>query len=997
MPRPTRNAARKPTHDDRITVRGARVHNLKDVSLSLPRDSLVVFTGVSGSGKSSLAFDTIYAEGQRRYVESLSAYARQFLEMAGKPDVDGIDGLSPAISIEQKTTSKNPRSTVATVTEIHDYMRLLWARAGVPHSPATGLPIESQAVSQMVDRVVALPEGTRFLLLAPVVRERKGEFRKEIAAWRKDGYQRLRVDGVVYPIDEVPDLDRKLAHDIEVVVDRLAAGPSIATRLGEGFETALALSDGVAYVDVIGANADVEAKAPKAKGDRGKLARRVAGELAAPERIVLSSRFACPVSGFALEEVEPNLFSFNKPSGACPTCAGLGYHREFDAAKVVPDPDLPLADAVAPWRKDGHPEYGHTIRLVAKALGVDPDTRWKDLPARARKAVLDGTPAGVAVFGQVGRRAVGVRSDYGFQGVMGFLHDRYRHSENSFMGKAVKEDLDRFRTDEACAACAGMRLRPEALCVKVGARSIGDVSRLSVRDAAEWFSGVPAALDGNRREIAARILKEISDRLRFLLDVGLDYLTLDRESGSLSGGESQRIRLASQIGSGLTGVLYVLDEPSIGLHQRDNDRLLSTLRKLRDLRNTVIVVEHDEDAIMAADHVVDVGPGAGVEGGRVVSQGTPLQVMRDRASLTGRYLSGYLEVSPPRPRRRPDPARALRVVNARGNNLKGIDVSFPLGLMTVVAGVSGGGKSTLVLDTLYRAAARRLSGGIDLPAAHDAVEGLGLVDKVVDIDQSPIGRTPRSNPATYVGAFGPIRDWFTNLPEAKARGYKPGRFSFNVKGGRCEACEGDGVRTIAMHFLPDMQVTCEVCEGSRFGRETLEVLYRGHSIADVLAMPVSEAHDLFKAVPAIRDKLATLVQVGLGYVKVGQPATTLSGGEAQRVKLAKELSRRSTGKTLYVLDEPTTGLHFHDIRKLLELLQGLVDQGNTVVVIEHNLEVVAASDWVIDMGPEGGGGGGRVLAEGTPEEVAARGVGPTAPYLAQVLSRRRRALPMAAE
>ncbi len=979
-----------------IRVRGARVHNLRNVDVSFPRDSLVVFTGVSGSGKSSLAFDTIYAEGQRRYVESLSAYARQFLEMAGKPDVDGIDGLSPAISIEQKTTSKNPRSTVGTVTEVNDYMRLLWARSGVPHSPATGLPIESQTVSQMVDRVLALPAGTRFLLLAPVVRDRKGEFRKEIAGWRKDGFQRLRVDGVIHAVDEVPALDRKLAHDIEVVVDRLVVRPDIGTRLGEGFETVLGLSDGIAYVDVVHDADDARARAPKAKGDRGKLARRAAGE-AVPERIVLSARFACPVSGFTIEEVEPNLFSFNRPTGACPTCAGIGSHRSFDPDKVVPDPESPLADAIAPWRKDGHPEYGHTLRLVAKALGVDVATPWKLLPARAREAVLAGTPPGTDVFGTAGRRAVGLRADHGFQGVMGFLADRYRWSDNSYMGKAVKDDLDRFRTDEPCASCAGMRLRPEALCVKVAGLSIGEASRLSVREAAAWFAGVSDALEGNRREVASRILKEIADRLAFLLDVGLDYLTLDRDSGSLSGGESQRIRLASQIGSGLTGVLYVLDEPSIGLHQRDNERLLGTLRKLRDLRNTVIVVEHDEDAILAADHVIDVGPGAGVEGGTVVSQGTPAHVMRDRASLTGRYLSGALEVSPPRPRRVPDPARTLRIVNARGNNLKGIDVAIPLGVMTAVAGVSGGGKSTLVLDTLYRAAARRLSGGIDLPAPHDAIEGLALVDKVVDIDQSPIGRTPRSNPATYVGAFTPIRDWFANLPEAKARGYKPGRFSFNVKGGRCESCEGDGVQTIAMHFLPDVQVTCEVCHGARFGRETLEVTHRGHSIADVMAMPVAEAFELFKAVPAIRDKLGTLARVGLGYVKVGQPATTLSGGEAQRVKLAKELSRRSTGKTLYVLDEPTTGLHFHDIRKLLELLQDLVDQGNTVVVIEHNLEVVAASDWVVDMGPEGGVGGGRVMAEGTPEDIAGRGVGPTAPYLAQVLARRRRAMPLAAE
>ncbi len=982
-----------------ISVRGAREHNLRNVDLTIPRDALVVFTGVSGSGKSSLAFDTIYAEGQRRYVESLSAYARQFLEMMQKPDVDQIDGLSPAISIEQKTTSKNPRSTVATVTEIHDYMRLLWARAGVPHSPATGLPIESQTVSQMVDRVLGLPEGTRILLLAPVAKDRKGEFKREIAEWRKAGYQRLKVDGTIHAIDEVPALDKKLKHDIEVVVDRLVVKPDIGVRLGESFESALSLSDGVAYVEVAGTAAAEEPSGPKVKGAKGKLARAVTGDTPAEaERIVLSAKFACPVSGFTLEEIEPRSFSFNAPAGACPGCAGIGSHRRVDPEKIVPNGDLSLAGgAVAPWEKANHPEYHRTLATLARHFKVPLDRPWKDLPARVRTAILTGTAPGESVLAEARGGVVGFRSDGGFQGIARFLDDRYAWSDNSFMGKAVKEDVDRFRSDEPCKSCGGMRLRPEALCVKVDSLSIGDIAKRSVRDAGAWFDGLEERLDGNRREIARRVLKEIRDRLSFLLDVGLDYLTLDRSSGTLSGGESQRIRLASQIGSGLTGVLYVLDEPSIGLHQRDNERLLGTLRKLRDLGNSVIVVEHDEDAIMAADHVVDVGPGAGVEGGSVVAQGTAAEIMAHPGSLTGRYLSGDLEVSPPRRRRKRDPGRELRVVGARGNNLKGVDVAMPLGVMTAVTGVSGGGKSTLVIDTLYRAAARRLGGGIDVPAPHDAIEGLDQIDKVIDIDQSPIGRTPRSNPATYVGAFTPIRDWFAGLPEAKARGYGPGRFSFNVKGGRCEKCEGDGVQTIAMHFLPDVQVTCDVCKGKRFGRETLEVAYRGHSIADVLDLPITEAHDLFKAVPAIRDKLGTLVRVGLGYVKVGQAATTLSGGEAQRVKLAKELSRRSTGKTLYILDEPTTGLHFHDTAKLLELLHGLVDQGNTVVVIEHNLEVVRTADWVVDMGPEGGDKGGTVMAVGTPEDVARRGRGHTAPYLAEVLGRRRGPALQAAE
>ena len=988
LPRGRRRGRRAPPPRD-IVVVGAREHNLKGVDLTIPRDSLVVFTGVSGSGKSSLAFDTIYAEGQRRYVESLSAYARQFLEMMAKPDVDRIDGLSPAISIEQKTTSRNPRSTVATVTEVHDYMRLLWARVGVPHSPATGLPIESQTVSQMVDRILALPEGTRVLLLAPVVRDRKGEFRKEVAAWGREGYRRLRVDGIVYEVEEVPELDKRLKHDVEVVVDRLVVGEAVRARLSEGFEAALALADGVAYVEVLGEVAAAEPEGPKAKGDRGRLARGAASggvAEAAPGRVVLSSRFACPVSGFTVESLEPKLFSFNQGLGACPACAGLGSHRRVDPLKVVPNPDLSLRrGAVAPFERDGV-AYPRAIEALARHLRVSLDAPWHALPEAARHAVLRGTAPGDAVRGDTSGLP-GFRGG-GFVGVATWLEHRFEAADNSFTGRATKEAIEAFRSDYACQACDGTRLNPKALCVRVGGSDVGAVAKLAISDAATWFSDLEASLSGNDAKIARLILKEIRDRLRFLLDVGLDYLTLDRSSGTLSGGESQRIRLASQIGAGLAGVLYVLDEPSIGLHQRDNERLLGTLRRLVDLGNTVIVVEHDEDAILAADHVVDVGPGAGVEGGRVVAEGTARQVTRNRASLTGRYLSGELVVSPPRSRRPRVPGRELVVVGARGNNLRDLTVAFPLGLLTVVTGVSGGGKSTLVVDTLYKGVVTRLSRAVERPAPHDRIDGVDLLDKVIEIDQSPIGRTPRSNAATYVGAFDPIREWYAGLPEAKARGYAPGRFSFNVAGGRCEACRGAGVRVVEMHFLPDVEVTCEVCAGRRFEPETLKVTHKGHSISDVLDMPIAEALALFEAVPPIRDKLRTLVRVGLGYVRVGQPATTLSGGEAQRVKLAKELSRRSTGKTLYVLDEPTTGLHFHDVAKLLELLQELVDGGNSVLVIEHNLEVAAAADWIVDMGPEGGRGGGAVVAQGTPEEVVAAGVGCTAPYLAEVMIRR---------
>ncbi|MBK9082134.1 MAG: excinuclease ABC subunit UvrA [Rhizobiales bacterium] len=943
-----------------ISIRGAREHNLKNVDLTIPRDKLVVFTGLSGSGKSSLAFDTIYAEGQRRYVESLSAYARQFLEMMQKPDVDQIDGLSPAISIEQKTTSRNPRSTVGTVTEIYDYMRLLWARVGVPYSPATGLPIESQTVSQMVDRVLALPEKTRLFLLAPVVRGRKGEYRKEIAEWMKRGFQRVKIDGTYHEIGEAPALDKKFKHDIDVVVDRIVVRPDIGARLADSLETALELADGIAVVEY----ADE-------KDEKG-----------AARRVLFSSKFACPVSGFTIPEVEPRLFSFNNPFGACPECGGLGSEQTVDAALVVPDETLTLRKgAVAPWARSTSPYYMQTLDALGKHYKFRLDQRWEDLPKKAQDVILYGSGEDAIRFAyDDGMRAYEVKKP--FEGVIRNLERRFKETESDW----AREEIGRFMTATPCAACLGYRLKPEALAVKIDGKHIGEVSDLSVRAAAQWATDLPARLDAKKNEIAARILKEIRDRLTFLVDVGLDYLTLARASGTLSGGESQRIRLASQIGSGLTGVLYVLDEPSIGLHQRDNARLLETLRRLRDLGNSVVVVEHDEDAIMTADYVVDIGPGAGVHGGQIIAQGKPADIMANPNSLTGRYLTGELAVAVPKRRKRD--GRALKIVNARGNNLKNVSAEIPLGLFTCVAGVSGGGKSTLVIDTLYKAVARRLNGALEHPAPFDRIEGLEHLDKVIDIDQSPIGRTPRSNPATYTGAFTPIRDWFSGLPEAKTRGYQPGRFSFNVKGGRCEACQGDGVIKIEMHFLPDVYVTCDVCKGKRYDRETLEVKYRDRSIADVLDMTVEEAADLFKAVPPIREKMETLARVGLGYVHVGQQATTLSGGEAQRVKLSKELSRRATGRTLYILDEPTTGLHFHDVKKLLEVLHELVDQGNTVVVIEHNLEVIKTADWVIDMGPEGGDGGGRVVATGTPEEIAKNPGSHTGRFLKEVLARR---------
>ena len=945
-----------------ISIRGAREHNLKNVDLEIPRDRLVVFTGLSGSGKSSLAFDTIYAEGQRRYVESLSAYARQFLEMMQKPDVDQMDGLSPAISIEQKTTSRNPRSTVGTVTEIHDYMRLLWARVGIPYSPATGLPIESQTVSQMVDRVMALPEGTRLFLLAPVVRGRKGEYRKEIAEFMKRGFQRAKIDGAFYELADAPALDKKLKHDIDVVVDRIVVRGDIAARLADSFETALELADGIAIAEM----ADQ-------KDDKGE-----------PARVVFSQKFACPVSGFTIPEIEPRLFSFNNPFGACPVCDGLGSEMTVDPMLVVPDESLSLRKgAIAPWAKSTSPYYGQTIDALAKHYKFGVTTPWKDLPEAVRQVMLYGSGSDEIKFSfDDGLRAYETKKT--FEGVVTNLERRWKETDSDW----AREEISRFMSNTPCKACGGFRLKPEALAVKIDQCHIGMASALSVRQAQAWFEALPEKLDAKRNEIAGRILKEIRERLRFLVDVGLDYLTLSRNSGTLSGGESQRIRLASQIGSGLTGVLYVLDEPSIGLHQRDNERLLETLRRLRDLGNTVVVVEHDEDAILQADYVVDVGPGAGVHGGQIVAQGTPSEVMANPNSLTGKYLTGEMAVPLPARRRKRQKGKALRVVGARGNNLKDVSVELPLGLFTCVTGVSGGGKSTLLIDTLYKAVARRLNGAAEHPAPHERIEGLELIDKVIDIDQSPIGRTPRSNPATYTGAFTPIREWFSGLPEAKARGFQPGRFSFNVKGGRCEACQGDGVIKIEMHFLPDVYVTCDVCKGKRYDRETLEVRFKNKSIADVLDMTVDEAAEFFKAVPGIRNTMETLARVGLGYVKVGQQATTLSGGEAQRVKLSKELSRRSTGRTLYILDEPTTGLHFHDVAKLLEVLHELVEQGNTVVVIEHNLEVIKTADWVIDMGPEGGDGGGEVVAQGTPEDIAKEPRSHTGRFLREVMQRR---------
>ncbi|MEO9895105.1 MAG: excinuclease ABC subunit UvrA [Paracoccaceae bacterium] len=936
-----------------IEVRGAREHNLKSIDVDIPRDKLVVITGLSGSGKSSLAFDTIYAEGQRRYVESLSAYARQFLDMMQKPDVDHIAGLSPAISIEQKTTSKNPRSTVGTVTEIYDYMRLLYARAGTPYSPATGKPIEAQQVQDMVDRIMAMEENTRAYLLAPIVRDRKGEYRKEFLELRKQGFQRVKVDGTFYELDEPPTLDKKFRHDIDVVVDRIVVREGLETRLADSLRTALDLADGIAILET-------------ATDD--------------PERITFSEKFACPVSGFTISEIEPRLFSFNAPFGACPDCDGLGHELFFDERLVVPDQGLKVYDgALAPWRKGKSPYFLQTIEALARHYEFDQNTLWKDLPAHVKQVFLYGS----------GDEEIEFRYDEGgrvyqvtrvFEGVIPNMERRYRETDSNW----IREEFERYQNNRPCGACEGYRLRPEALAVKIAGFHVGQVVQLSIREALDWCTSVPEHLTAQKNEIARAILKEIRERLGFLNNVGLEYLTLSRSSGTLSGGESQRIRLASQIGSGLTGVLYVLDEPSIGLHQRDNARLLETLKNLRDQGNTVIVVEHDEEAIREADYVFDIGPGAGVHGGEVVAHGTPSKVAKHKGSVTGEYLSGKREIPVPALRRE-GKGKNVTVVKATGNNLKKVTADFPLGKFVCVTGVSGGGKSTLTIETLFKTASMRLNGARQTPAPCETIKGLEFLDKVIDIDQRPIGRTPRSNPATYTGAFTPIRDWFAGLPESKARGYKPGRFSFNVKGGRCEACQGDGVIKIEMHFLPDVYVECETCKGARYNRETLEIKFKGMSIADVLAMTVEDAQQFFSAVPSIREKMDALMRVGLGYIKVGQQATTLSGGEAQRVKLSKELSKRSTGRTLYILDEPTTGLHFEDVRKLLEVLHELVEQGNSVIVIEHNLDVVKTADWLIDIGPEGGDGGGSVVATGTPEDVAEVAESHTGRYLKPML------------
>lgn len=937
-----------------IRVQGAREHNLKGVDVAIPRNSLTVLTGLSGSGKSSLAFDTIYAEGQRRYVESLSAYARQFLELMQKPDVDLIEGLSPAISIEQKTTSRNPRSTVGTVTEVYDYLRLLYARIGIPYSPATGLPIESQTVSQMVDRILEMEDGTRLYLLAPIVRGRKGEYRKEMAELRKQGFQRLKVDGELYEIDEVPALNKKLKHDIEVVVDRLVVREGIATRLADSVETALGLSDGLL----------------------------IAEDASSGERATFSAKFACPVSGFTIDEIEPRLFSFNNPFGACPSCDGLGSSMYFDPDLIVPDSSKSLRKgAIAPWANSSSKYYMQSLESLAQHLEISLDTAYEDLPEQAQRALLYGTGSErVVMTFDDGLRSY--QTNKPFEGIIPNMERRFRETESAWS----REELSKYQSVAPCGACHGQRLKPEALAVKIAGLNISEVTEMSISEAVKWFTALTGNLTGKQAEIAERILKEINERLGFLNNVGLDYLTMSRASGTLSGGESQRIRLASQIGSGLTGVLYVLDEPSIGLHQRDNDRLLATLVRLRDLGNTVLVVEHDEDAIRSADYVVDMGPGAGVHGGTVVAAGTPEEIMRAPQSLTGQYLTGFRQVPIPAERRKAKKGKHITLTGATANNLDDVTVSIPLGTLTCVTGVSGGGKSSLIIETLWKAIARKLHGAREHPGPFDSIEGLEFLDKVVDIDQSPIGRTPRSNPATYTGAFTPIRDWFAGLPEAKTRGYKAGRFSFNVKGGRCEACQGDGVIKIEMHFLPDVYVQCDVCKGKRYNRETLEITYKDKSIAEVLELTVEEGVEFFKAVPSIRDKLETLERVGLGYIQIGQAATTLSGGEAQRVKLSKELSRRATGKTLYILDEPTTGLHFEDVRKLLEVLQALVEQGNTVIVIEHNLEVIKTADWIVDLGPEGGSGGGKIVAEGTPEEVAETAGSYTGKYLAPYLN-----------
>ncbi len=940
-----------------ISVRGAREHNLKNVNVDIPRDQLVVVTGLSGSGKSSLAFDTIYAEGQRRYVESLSAYARQFLEMMQKPDVDSIEGLSPAISIEQKTTSRNPRSTVGTVTEIYDYMRLLWARVGIPYSPATGKPIESQTVSQMVDRIMAMGDGTKLYIMAPIARGRKGEYKKELKELQAKGFQRVKIDGTLYEIAEAPALDKKFKHDLYVVVDRLVIRDDLGNRLADSVETALKLADGLLIVE----------------------------NAANGEETIYSEKFACPVSGFTIPEIEPRLFSFNSPHGACPDCDGLGVTLYMDPALIVPDESKTIADgAVEPWSKSFAKYYIGAMEDVCRTYKADIFTPWNKLPDKVRDVLLYGSGDKEITF-NYGEGKKAYEQKRVFEGVIPNLERRFKETESQMM----VEEFSKYQSSSPCTSCHGARLKPEALAVKINKTDISSATHFSISEAHDWFHKLPDKLTRQQNDIAVRILKEINERLKFLKNVGLDYLSLDRASGTLSGGESQRIRLASQIGSGLTGVLYVLDEPSIGLHQRDNHRLLETLTHLRDIGNTVLVVEHDEDAIRAADYLIDMGPGAGIHGGAIVAHGTPDDVFASKDSITADYMAGRRKIEIPDKRRsakmRGKKPELLRLVGATGNNLKNVTAEFPLGTFTCVTGVSGSGKSTLTLDTLFKAVSKKLMKTVDIPSPYKALEGLEYLDKVIDIDQSPIGRTPRSNPATYTGCFTPIREWFAGLPEAKTRGYNPGRFSFNVKGGRCEACQGDGVIKIEMHFLPDVYVMCEECKGKRYNRETLDVKFKGKSISDVLDMSIEEACEFFKAIPSISNKLETLREVGLDYIKVGQPATTLSGGEAQRVKLAKELAKRATGQTLYILDEPTTGLHFEDVRKLLEVLHRLVDTGNTVLVIEHNLDVIKTADWIIDIGPEGGSGGGEIIATGTPEDVAKVKGSYTGQFLAPML------------
>jgi len=941
-----------------IRIRGVRTHNLRNVDLDLPRDKLIVFTGLSGSGKSSLAFDTIYAEGQRRYVESLSAYARQFLSMMEKPDVDHIEGLSPAIAIEQKSTSHNPRSTVGTVTEIYDYLRLLYARAGTPRCPDHGIDLAAQTVSQMVDQVLKLPEGTPLLLLAPVVQERKGEHVELMEQLKSQGFVRARIDGKVVELDSPPKLALRRKHTIEVVVDRFKVRSDLAQRLAESFETALRLAEGSARVAFM----EQDGKRPQ-------------------EDLLFSDRFACTVCGYSLSELEPRLFSFNNPAGACSECDGLGVKQFFDPVRVVHHGHLSLADgAIRGWdRRTSY--YFALVQSLAKHYKFDVETPWESLPKKVRDVILNGSTERIE-FRYVDARGGTHKRAHTWEGILPNLERRYRETESM----AVREELTKYLSTRPCPTCDGTRLNRAARHVYVGNSNVPAITSMSVGDALRWFGVLK--LEGWRGEIATRIVKEIADRLRFLADVGLDYLTIDRSAETLSGGEAQRIRLASQIGSGLVGVMYILDEPSIGLHQRDNQRLLDTLLHLRDLGNTVIVVEHDEDAIRQADHVVDIGPGAGVHGGQIVAQGKPQDVERNKESLTGQYLSGTRAIAIPALRTPRQKDRFLKVVGARGNNLKKVNVEIPLGLMTCVTGVSGSGKSTLINDTLFKHVALRLTEGSYDPAPCDRVDGLEHIDRVIDIDQSPIGRTPRSNPATYTGLFTPIRELFAQVPESRTRGYEPGRFSFNVKGGRCEACQGDGVIKVEMHFLPDVYVACDVCKGKRYNRETLEIRYKGKSIHEVLDMTVEDAFEFFRNVPVVASKLETLVAVGLSYIRLGQNATTLSGGEAQRVKLAKELSKRSTGRTLYILDEPTTGLHFYDIEQLLAVLHRLRDEGNTVVVIEHNLDVIKTADWLIDLGPEGGSGGGQVIAEGTPEQIAAHPSSYTGRYLAPMLNRR---------